>query len=127
MLTLRDATLNKTGALLSGSATITQTDLRTAFPVLDSVTPVASPQGTLTLRGTASLLGFSGAVDATVRVQDGGLVVTPDVPFGGLATVRLFSDPRVAGGRRVGRGRLRRIYGHGHGNARGLIPVTDRR
>lgn len=95
LLTLRDADLVKSGSLLSGSATVTQADLRTAFPVLDSVTPIASPQGTLTLRGTATLLGVTGSVDATVRVQDGGLVVSPDVPFGGLATVQIFSDPRV--------------------------------
>ena len=93
---LRDAALSKSGSILSGSALVTQADLRTALPVLDSVTPVASAQGTLTLRGTATLFGVSASVDATVGEQDGGLVVTPQVPFGGLATIRVFSDPRLA-------------------------------
>ena len=96
LLTLRDAALTKSGSILSGSALVTQSDLRTALPVLDSVTPVASAQGRLTLRGTATLFGVTASVDATVGEQDGGLVVTPQVPFGGLATIRVFSDPRLA-------------------------------
>lgn len=95
LLTLRDATLQKSGPVLTGSARVTQADLRAAFPILDSVTPVASPQGTLTLRGTATLLGVTASVDATVQAQDGALVVNPDVPFGALATIRVFADPRV--------------------------------
>ena len=96
LLTLRNAALTKSGSILSGSARVTQSDLRTALPVLDSVTPVASAQGRLTLRGTATLFGVTASVDATVGEQDGGLVVTPQVPFGGLATIRVFSDPRLA-------------------------------
>jgi len=96
LLTLRNAALSKSGSILSGSALVTQADLRTALPVLNSVTPVASAQGTLTLRGTATLFGLTASVDATLREQDGGLVVTPQVPFGALAAIRVFSDPRLA-------------------------------
>ena len=42
LLTLRDAALSKSGSILVGSGAVTQADLRTALPVLDSVTPVAS-------------------------------------------------------------------------------------
>lgn len=98
LLTLRDTSLSKHGDQLTGSAQVTERDLRTALPVLDSVTPVASSGGALTLRGTATLFGVTATVDATVRAQDGGLVVTPDVPFGGFATLRVFSDPRLAVG-----------------------------
>ena len=59
------------------------------------MTPVASADGQLTLRGTATLFGLSATVDATVSAQDGKLVVVPDVPFGGLATITVFSDPRI--------------------------------
>jgi hypothetical protein len=34
-------------------------------------------------------------VDATVAAQGGHLIVQPDVPFGGLATLTLFSNPHV--------------------------------
>lgn len=95
LLILHDATLHKHGDQLTGSARVTEADLRAAIPVLKSVTPVASGNDQLTVRGTASLFGFTTTVDATVRAQNGALVVVPDVPFGTLATIRVFSDPRV--------------------------------
>jgi hypothetical protein len=95
LLTLHDASLVKQDNRLHGSASVTESDLRTAVPFLTSLTPVASGDGRLTLRGTATVLGISATVDATVLAQDGKLVVTPDVPFGGLATITVFSDPRI--------------------------------
>jgi len=95
LLTLHDATLHKSGNELTGSAHITESDLQAALPILQSVMPIASGNGQLTLRGTASLLGVTATVDATVRAQNGSLVVSPNVPFGGLATVTVFGDPHV--------------------------------
>jgi LmeA-like phospholipid-binding len=95
LLTLRDASLRKRGDRFTGTARVTEADLRTALPILRSVQPVASSQGQLTLRGTASVLGVTASVDATVRAQDGNLVVVPDVPFGGLATITVFDDHHV--------------------------------
>jgi hypothetical protein len=94
-LTLRDATLHKRGSVLTGSAEVTEADLRAALPILQSVTPVASGDGQLTLQGTATLFGVSATVDGTVRTQDGSIVVAPDVPFGGLATITVFSNPHL--------------------------------
>ena len=94
-LTLRDATLRKRGDELTGSATVTEADLRSAVFFLDNVQPIASGNGRLTLRGTASFLGLTATVDATVAAQDGALVVAPDVPFGGIATLTLFSEPHI--------------------------------
>jgi hypothetical protein len=96
LLTVRDATLNKSGSALSATGQITESDLRRALPIINSVTPVASSGGRITLQGTATALGISATVTATVAPQDGELLVTPNVPFGGLATVRVFSDPRIA-------------------------------
>jgi LmeA-like phospholipid-binding len=95
LLTLRNASLRKRGDRLTGTARVTQADLRAAVPILRSVEPVASSQGQLTLRGTATLFGVTASVDATVRAQDGRLVVVPDVPFGALATITVFDDPHV--------------------------------
>jgi hypothetical protein len=95
LLTLRDATLRKRGDQLTASALVTETDLRAAVPFLQSVTPVASSTGRLILRGTASVLGVTARVDATVAAQDGKLVVAPNLPLGGLATVTVFSSPSV--------------------------------
>jgi hypothetical protein len=95
LLTLRNASLRKRGSTLTGSAEVTEANLRAAVPILQSVTPVASSGGQLTLQGTATLFGVSATVDAIVRAENGALVVQPDVPFGGLATIQLFSDPHV--------------------------------
>jgi hypothetical protein len=94
-LTLRNATLVKRGNELTAAATITEADLRAAVPFLQGVQPVASSGGRLTLRGTASVLGFQASVNATVAAENGALVVAPDVPFGGIATITLFDNPHV--------------------------------
>jgi hypothetical protein len=95
LLTLRDASLRKRGNALTGSASVTESDLRAAVPFLDSVHPVASADGRLTLRGTATLFGASATADATVAASDGGLVIAPNIPLGGLTTVTVFNDPHV--------------------------------
>ena len=94
-LTLRNATLTKRGDELTGSATVLNADLRAAVPFLNDVQPIASGDGRLTLRGRASLLGLNATVDATVSALNGALVVAPNVPFGGIATITLFNDPHV--------------------------------
>jgi len=94
-LTLHDATLRKRGSELTGAATVAEADLRAAVPFLSDVQPVASGEGQLTLRGTASLLGLSATGDVTAAAQNGALVLAPDVPFGGIATIPLLDDPHV--------------------------------
>jgi hypothetical protein len=95
LLTVRDATLRKRGNTLSGTARVTQADLRAAVPFLDAVQPVASGGGALLLRGTATLLGITASVDATVAARNGNLIVQPQLPLGGLATVTVFSNPAL--------------------------------
>lgn len=96
LLKLHNATLHKRGKTLTGTASVTQQDLRAAVPFLDSVQPVASGSGQLTLRGTATILGVTASADATVQAENGNLVVVPDVPFGSLATVTVFSNQHIA-------------------------------
>jgi hypothetical protein len=96
LLTLRNARLQKHGTGLTASATVTERDLEASFPVLNGVAPVSSSGGQFTLRGTATVFGVTATADATVRPQNGALVVSPEVPFGGLATITLFSSPDIA-------------------------------
>lgn len=96
LLTVRNASLAKRGNELTGTALVTESDLRAALPVLQSVEPVASGAGQITLRGTATVLGVTASVDATAQAQDGQLIVQPDVPFGALATITVFSNPALA-------------------------------
>lgn len=95
-ITLHNAVVHKRGSELTGSATILESDLRSAVPFLDNVQPVASSGSELILRGTASLLGLNATVDAVVAARDGAIVVAPDVPFGGIATLTLFDNPHIS-------------------------------
>jgi hypothetical protein len=95
LLTVRNATLHKRGNVLTGSAGVTESDLRSAVPFLQSVTPVASSNGQLTLQGTATVLGVTATVPATVAAENGALLVRPDIPFGGALTVTIFKDPHI--------------------------------
>ncbi|HEY2772368.1 MAG TPA: hypothetical protein VGI87_17460 [Solirubrobacteraceae bacterium] len=96
LLTVHDATLRKRGNQLTATARVEDADLVRAVPILESVQPVASGNGQLVLRGTASLFGVSATVNATVAASGGKLVIAPDVPFGALATITVFSNPHVS-------------------------------
>jgi hypothetical protein len=96
LLTVRNASLHKRGNQITATSTVTEADLRSALPVLNSVRLVGSSNGAITLQGTATILGVTATVDATVQAVNGALVVSPNVPFGGLATITLFSNPRIA-------------------------------
>jgi hypothetical protein len=95
-LTVHRASLFLNDGDILGQGTVREADLRRAVPFLRSVVPVESSAGRLVLRGTASVLGLvGGSVDATVQARDGALVVSPNVPLGGLATVTVFSARAV--------------------------------
>jgi hypothetical protein len=96
LLTMHDAKLVKHGNELTGSATVTEADLQAAIPFVQNVQPVGSANGQLTMRGTATVLGFTATIDATVMAQNGRLIVQPNVPLGALATFTVFSDPRIS-------------------------------
>lgn len=92
LITLHDATLHKRGNELLGSATVTESDLRSALGgAIQGLQPVASGNGALVFQGT--LLGVT--ADATLRAQDGALVISPDVPLLNLITVTVFRDPHL--------------------------------
>jgi len=95
-VTVHRASLRSSDGRILGSGTVREADLRSAVPFLRSVVPVTSAGGRLVLRGTASVLGLiGGSVEATVRARDGALIMSPDVPLGGLATVTVFSGRGV--------------------------------
>jgi hypothetical protein len=96
LLRLRDARLRKRGDLLQGRATVTTADLSGALPPGFTLRPVASGGGALVFEGTAAFLGRTLRARAVVVARDGKLLIAPDVPFGGLAALTVFSDPRVA-------------------------------
>lgn len=96
LLVLRDASLRKRGGRLTGEGRVTTADLRSALPPGFDVRPVAADANGLVLQGTATLLGVSARLQARVRATGGNIVVAPEgVPFAGIATLTVFSNPRL--------------------------------
>ena len=94
-LTFRDASLRKRAGELDGQASVRGGDLRAALPPGLTVAPVASGGGQLVFAGTATFLGRIVHARAVVLARGGRLLVVPDVPFGELLTLTVFSDPRL--------------------------------
>jgi hypothetical protein len=96
LLVLHTARLRKRGDAVTGVATVTGADVQAALPIVSGVSLVGSSGGQVTLQGTATALGLSVTIQVIVSAQNGNLVVAPNLPFGGLATVTLFSNPHLA-------------------------------
>jgi pSer/pThr/pTyr-binding forkhead associated (FHA) protein len=96
LLTLHDVRLEKEGDLLIGRARLTQHDLSAALPTFLGLRPVSASEDGIVAQVSASVLGHQ--VRARIRVlADGGRVlVRPEgFPFGALASIKVFDDPRV--------------------------------
>lgn len=96
-LVLRDVRLDKRGEALDAAATLTRADLRSAVPAQVGLRPVQAGDGDLLFEVTAGLFGIQATVRARLSARDGALVIAPEgLPLGGLATLTVFRDPRVA-------------------------------
>jgi hypothetical protein len=94
-LRLHESRLRKRGEEIELSSSVDEADLRAALPPGFDLRPVASGDGALVFQGSAQLFGQTFEGEAVVAVRDGKVVLTPNVPFGALASLTLFDDPRV--------------------------------
>lgn len=96
VLTLRDATLDKTGQTLRAAATLRLDDLQRALPPGVSVTPVDQADGDgLLFEGRLRAFGLTGSARARVRATGGRIVISPDVPLGSLVGIAVFDEDRL--------------------------------
>jgi hypothetical protein len=95
-LVMHAARMRKSGDALEGEASVTATALRAAMPPNLAVRPIAYGADGLVFEGTAALLGAVVSARVALVARDGRLLLVPAVPFGGLLTVTLFADPRIA-------------------------------
>jgi len=94
-LRLRDARMTKQGDDVEATAEVRNSDLARALPFGFKVSPVADPEGRLVFGGSIEVLGARTSGRAVVSVEDGRIVVTPEVPFGGLLAFEVFGDERL--------------------------------
>jgi FHA domain len=96
LVTLANVSLHKTGNQLVGHAELTQANLSAALPSYLNLRPVSASAEGIELAATASLLGHAVSVRLEVQASGGHVVVRPQgLPFGSLATITVFGDPRI--------------------------------
>lgn len=95
-LVLHDVRLRKQGERLDAQAGVTEAGLRAALPPGLDLRPVGADAGGLLFQGTAGLFGIGASLTLRAAVRDGAVTIAPTgVPFGGVLTVTVFSDPRI--------------------------------
>jgi hypothetical protein len=95
-ITVTDASMEKDGPLLRGSATITRDALTDAIPFASvRVDPRVEPDGSLVLEGSASVFGTTVSATARLGVADGAIVIAPEGLLGSFGTVTVFRDERL--------------------------------
>jgi hypothetical protein len=96
LVTLHEVRLHKEGDVLVGQARLTQRDLSAALPTFLDLRPVSASQNGIVAQVSASILGRRVGVRIAVLADSGRVVVRPEgLPFGSLATITVFGDPRV--------------------------------
>lgn len=95
-LEVSDVRMQKRGSSVIATATMTQAQLQHALPSGFSVQPTASGEGAIEARASGGLFGLQASINVLVRASEGNLIAEPrGLPFGGIATVTLFSDPHL--------------------------------
>jgi hypothetical protein len=95
-LEVSDVRMQKRGSSVFATARMTQAQLQRAMPSGFSVQPTASGQGEIEARASGGLFGLQASLTVLVRASEGNLIAEPrGLPFGGIATVTLFSAPHL--------------------------------
>jgi hypothetical protein len=96
LVTLHDVELHKAGNDLAGGARLTQRELNAALPNFVGLRPLSASDNGIVLRASATVLGRQAAIRLRILADQGRVVVRPEgLPFGSLATITVFKDPRV--------------------------------
>jgi hypothetical protein len=95
-LPLESARLYKHGDALSASGVLRASTLQVTVPAGLKVDGLSAESGRPEVALSGEAFGVRVSGHALVVAREGAIVVEPaGLPFGGLATIRLFSDPRV--------------------------------
>jgi hypothetical protein len=95
-LTIDSVTMTKRGDHFTGTGRVTEASIRSAVPEIDSVTPVSSSDGAVTLQvtGTVPFIGTRITGDAKVSAA-GGTVNMSGVGLLSFLKLTVWSNPRV--------------------------------
>jgi hypothetical protein len=95
-LPLEAARLNKRGDKLSASGVMRASTLQVTLPAGLRVDGLSAESGRPEVALSGEAFGVDVSGHALVVAREGAILVEPaGLPFGGVATIKLFSDPRV--------------------------------
>ncbi len=93
---LSQVLVTKRGSAVVVQGTVRESSLGGALPAGLELHSVTDAGGHVVVQATGSILGISATVPVVVQAQEGRLVAEPQgLPLGGLATLTVFSDPRL--------------------------------
>ncbi len=93
---LHAASVRKRGSAVTVEGTVDESDLSGTLPLGLEVHSLTDAGGHVLAQATGSVLGVSATVQVDVHAEEGRLVAEPQgLPLAGLATVTIFSDPRL--------------------------------
>jgi pSer/pThr/pTyr-binding forkhead associated (FHA) protein len=96
LVTLHNVRLHKSGHELIGQAELMQADLSAALPSFLNLHPVSASAQGIVVAVSASLLGHAVRIELDVLASGGRVIVRPEgLPLASLATITVFSDPRI--------------------------------
>jgi hypothetical protein len=96
LVTLHEVRLHKEGDVLVAQARLTQQDLSAALPSFLNLRPVSATENGIVAQVSASVLGHRVTERIAVLADSGRVVVRPEgIPFGSLARITVFGDPRI--------------------------------
>ncbi len=95
-LKIGQVTMTKRGHQFTGSGQISEANLRASIPLLQSVTPIASSGGAVTLQGTADVpIVGDVTADAIVGAKGGNVVISGAGLLDSFLHLTVWSNPRV--------------------------------
>ena len=93
---LRAVSVRKRGSAVVVEGTMSESDLSGALPLGLEVHSLTDAGGHVLAQATGSVLGVSATVQVDIHAEEGRLVAEPQgLGLAGLATVTVFSDPRL--------------------------------
>jgi hypothetical protein len=95
-LQLNHLSLKKNGSDLTTRATVTQKAIESILPAGLQLDAADVPTGGLRLSLSTSMLGRHVSLGARLVVQNGALMISPELPLIGFVNVSVFNDPDVA-------------------------------
>jgi hypothetical protein len=96
LVTLFNVQLHKDGDALVGQAELTQRNLSAALPTFVGLRPLTASDNGIVVRASGTVLGKTARMNLRILADGGKVVVRPDgIPFGSLASIKVFNDARV--------------------------------